>query len=85
MKKETTDHVVSVSRQWWLKVNTKPIRSHAFDGAAFPHIIKVQYTVDGQIYFRRKWIPASVNPPCPNTTIKVIYLESNPNKAKILL
>ena len=50
--------VVSVKKQWWLKVNTKPVRMHALDGAAFPHIIKVSYMVNGTEYFKRKWIRA---------------------------
>ena len=42
MDKETIGTVLSVAKQWWLKVNTKPIRMGALDGATFPHIIKVQ-------------------------------------------
>ena len=45
MEKETTGTVISVTKQWWLKVNRKPVRTHAMDGAAFPHIIKVKYTI----------------------------------------
>ena len=40
-QRETTGTVVSVARQWWLKVNTKPIRTGPSDGTVFPHIIKV--------------------------------------------
>ena len=50
MDKETVGTVLSVAKQWWLKVNTKPIRMGALDGATFPHIIKVQYVVDGNTY-----------------------------------
>ena len=42
MQKETTGTVISVPKQWWLKVNRKPVRNHAMDGAAFTHIIKVK-------------------------------------------
>ena len=41
MEKETMGTVISVIKQWWLKVNRKPARVHAMDGAAFPHTIKV--------------------------------------------
>ena len=58
MDKETTGTVISVKKQWWLKINTKSVRLHALDGAIFPHIIKVEYTVDGQTYTKRKWIGA---------------------------
>ena len=54
MNKETTGTVVSVSRQWWLKVNTKAVRAHALDGAIFPYVIKVNYTVDSKEYMKRK-------------------------------
>ena len=37
MDKETIGTVLSVAKQWWLKVNTKPVRMSALDGAAFPH------------------------------------------------
>ena len=50
MEKETMGTVISVIKQWWLKVNRKPARVHAMDGAAFPHIIKVKYTIDGKDY-----------------------------------
>lgn len=34
----------------WLKVNTKPARMHALDGAVFPHMIYFSYTVNGTEY-----------------------------------
>ena len=52
--KETNGKVISVSRQWWFKVNTKPIRLSGFDGAIYPYIIKVAYSVDGKEYFKRR-------------------------------
>ena len=53
MEKETMGTVISVTKQWWLKVNRKPVRAHAMDGAAFPHTIKVKYTIDGKDYICR--------------------------------
>ena len=84
MTKETSGTVVSVARQWWLKVNTKPVRMHALDGATFPHIIAVKYFVDGQEYTKRKWIKACDTPPALNTEMTVIYDENKPNKSKVL-
>ena len=43
----TKGTVISVKTQWWLKVNTKAVRFGPLDGATFPHIVKVKYTVDG--------------------------------------
>ena len=84
MDKETMGTVISVKKQWWLKINTKPVRTHALDGAIFPHIIKVQYTVDGKTYIKRKWIGANSQPPVAGSSVTVLYYGNNPNKAKIL-
>ena len=85
MEKETMGTVISVTKQWWLKVNRKPVRAHAMDGAAFPHTIKVKYTIDGKDYLCRKWIGAGNKVPDKGTTIKVTYCEDKPSKARIEL
>lgn len=85
MNKETKGIVISVAKQWWLKVNTKPIRMNALDGATFPHIIKVQYTVEGQVYIKRKWIGAGRPVPGVGSSLKVIYCGEKPGKAKVLV
>ena len=84
MDKETMGTVISVKKQWWLKINTKSVRMHALDGATFPHIIKVQYTVDGKTYTKHKWIGANSQPPEAGSSLTVLYWGNNPNKAKIL-
>ena len=84
MDKETTGTVLSVAKQWWLKVNTKPVRMGALDCAAFPHIMKVQYVVDGNTYTKRKWIGAGEAVPAVGSQVTVLYCSSKPNKAKIL-
>ena len=84
MDKETMGTVISVKKQWWLKINTKPVRMHALDGAIFPHIIKVQYTVDGKTYMKRKWIGANRQPPAEGSSVTVLYCGNNPNKANVL-
>lgn len=38
MEYKTIGIILSVKKQWWLKVNTKPIRKHALDGATFVSI-----------------------------------------------
>lgn len=58
MHEQTSGTVIAIKKQWWLKVNTKPVRKHMLDGATFPHIIKVQYEADGIPYTKRKWIGA---------------------------
>lgn len=84
MDKETAGIVLSVAKQWWLKVNTKPVRIHPLDGAVFPHIIKVQYTVDGKTYIRRKWIGPGHPTPRVGDVVKVLYCGENPRKARVL-
>ncbi len=83
MDKETTGTVVAVKKQWWLKINTKPIRMHALDGAIFPHIIKVEFTAQGQPYTKRKWIGAGKPVPHVGDSVTVLYCGENPQKAKI--
>ena len=84
MDKETMGTVISVKKQWWLKINTKPVRTHALDGAVFPHIIKVQYTVDGKTYIKRKWIGVNSQPPAEGSSVTVLYCGNNPNRANVL-
>ena len=84
MDKETIGTVLSVAKQWWLKVNTKPVRMGTMDGATFPHIIKVQYLVDGSTYTKRKWIGAGTTVPAVGSKVTVVYCSDKPAKAKIL-
>ena len=81
---ETTGTVVSVAKQWWLKINTKPVRMHVLDGATFPHVIKVRYAVNGTEYFKKKWIRACHQPPAAGAEVTVLYDENNPGKSKVL-
>lgn len=84
MDKKINGTVVAVARQWWLKINTKAVRMHTFDGAVFPHIIKVEYSVDGQTYTKRKWVSAGQPVPSVGSSVTLIYPERKPAKAKIL-
>lgn len=84
MDKQTNGTVVSASKQWWLKVNRKPARMHALDGAEFPYIIKVKYIVDGTEYTKRKWIGAGKPVPSVGSSVTVMYSSDKPSKAKVL-
>ena len=84
MDQKTVGTVVSAKKQWWLKVNTKPVRMHALDGATFPHIIKVRYVVNGNEYFKRKWIRACDRPPAVGAEVTVLYDENKPSESKVL-
>lgn len=85
MEKEVIGTVISVKKQWWLKVNTKSVRTNPFDGALFPHIVKIQYTVNGKCYTKRKWIGVYCAVPLVGSNATVLYSEHKPAKAKILL
>ena len=84
MNKETMGTVIFAQKQWWLKINTKSVRIGPLDGATFPYVIKVQYTVDGKIYIKRKWIGANDSVPAVGSSVTVLYCEEKPGKAKIL-
>lgn len=84
MEKTVKGTVVSVKKQWWLKVNTKPFRTHALDGAEFPYIITAQYSVDGKEYKVKKWIKAGYPVPELNSNVLVVYNEDNPKKGRIV-
>ena len=84
MDKEITGTVVSVAKQWWLKINTKAVRMGPLDGAIFPHIIKVQYIVGENTYTKRKWIGAGKPVPAIGSKLTVLYAADKPGKARIL-
>ena len=83
MENKTIGMILSVKKQWWLKVNTKPIRTHALDGAAFPHIVTVKYTVDGNEIIKKKWLSSSVTPPSVNERVTVVYRKDKPIRFRL--
>ena len=54
------------------------------DGAEFPYIIKIEYTVDGKAYTKRKWINAGDPVPKVGSNVQVMYNSDKPSKARIL-
>lgn len=83
MEIQTTGTVIAAAKQWWMKVNRKPIRMHALDGAEFPYIIKIEYTVDGKTYIKRKWINAGKPVPKLGSNVQILYDSDKPSKAKV--
>lgn len=84
MDKQTEGIVVSVKKQWWLKINSKQLRTGPLDGATFPYIIKVKYTVDGNEYIKWKWISAGLPVPKAGSVVQVLYNSDKPSKAKVM-
>ncbi len=85
MTKVTTGTVISAAKQWWLKVNTKAVRTLGSDGATYPYVIKVEYSVNATAYTKYKWLHAGNPVPSVGTAVKVSYEEDKPSKAKVLL
>ena len=83
MENMTTGTIVSVKKQWWLKINTRAVRAGALDGAMFPYVIKVQYAVAGREYVQRKWIMRKDYVPVVGDTVRVIYDDLKPERIKI--
>ena len=82
--KRTTGTIISAKKQWWLKVNKKPIRIGPMDGAAFPYIVKIRYVADGKEYIKRKWIGTKYPVPVQGSTIQLDYDENQPEKIKVV-
>ena len=85
MVKETEGIIIAIKKQWWLKINTKALRTNTLDGAKFPHVVKAKYVVDGTEYVGKKWVSIYDELPKMNQIIRVYYEEDNPKKAKIKL
>ena len=84
MDKQTEGIVISVKKQWWLSIRTKALKTSPSDGAIFPHIMKVKYTVDGQEYTKRVWINAGLPVPKVGSAVQLLYSLDRPSKAKII-
>jgi hypothetical protein len=85
MQGQTTGTIISAKKQWWMKVNQKPIRTGGpLDGAAFPYIVKVRYTVNGTEYTKRKWIGTGHPVPVVGNTLSLAYDMDRPERVKIV-
>ena len=76
----TAGTVTKVHTCWYVKVNTKPARVHAMDGAAFPHVITFRYAVDGAEYTGRRFLWANVQCPQNGENISVYYDPEKPRR-----
>ena len=83
---QTTKGIISSARQlWFIKINTKAVRSNSMDGAIFPSVIKVTYTVNGTDYCKRKFLSAYVRCPNQGESVTVFYQDNKPAKSRIEL
>ena len=82
---QTEGTVTEVKTCYWLKVNTKPVRTHAGDGALFPHIIHFTYSVDGQAYNGKRYVNWNKRCPVKDEKLIVYFEKNNPSKYAIIV
>lgn len=70
--------ITGMKKCWWIKINTKPIRSDFLDGAVFPYTIFFKYSVNGTEYSGRKFIGLNTRGLNPGAKITVYYDGSHP-------
>lgn len=83
--KEVKGTVTQVKTCCWLKVNTKAVRTNMADGARFPHILHISYTVDGKTYTAKRWVPWHQRCPVKDEIIAVHYEPEAPEKYGVFL
>lgn len=76
---KTTGTVIEVKKIWWIKVKLKAVRLHPTDGVAFPHSVKVKYTVGGREYSKKVYVPWRILPPQKGAEVAVNYNEDRPS------
>jgi len=70
--------IVKVDRCWWLKVNTKPVRTNSYDGALFPHMAEFTYEVEGVEYRGKCYVSYTKPRPGIGQRVTVYYDPQNP-------
>ena len=82
---KTEGIVVDVKTCWWLKVNTKALRTSAMDGAMFPHIIHFTYVVSGQTYQGKRYVHRNKQCPVAGQKLTVYFEKNDPAKYAVIL
>lgn len=83
---EQTEGVITeVKICWWLKINTKPVRTHMMDGAVFPHIIHFTYTVGGQTYQGKRYVHYNKRCPEKGEKLTIYYEWEDPAKYAVIV
>lgn len=82
---KTEGTVTAVKTCWWFKVNTKPVRRHAGDGAAFPHIIHFDYQVAGRSFTGKRWVSWDRRCPVVGERVTVHYEEGAPERSAVIV
>lgn len=82
---QTQGTVTQVKTCWWLKVNTKSVRTSAIDGALFPHIICFTYTVYGETYQGKRYVNWNRRCPVVGERLTVHFEKNDPAKYAMIL
>ena len=82
---KTEGKVTEVKTCWWLKVNTKPVRTSMMDGAVFPHIIHFSYTVHGETYRGKRYVNWNKRCPEKGEKLTVYYEKEAPAKFAVIV
>ena len=82
---KTEGGITEVKTCWWLKINTKPVRTHGMDGAVFPHIIHFTYTVNGYEYRGKRYVNWNRQCPQKGEKLTVYYEKEDPAKYAVIV
>lgn len=70
--------ITEMKKHGWIKINTKPVRTHSLDGALFPYTVFFRYSVNGRDYEGRKFVGLNTNGLRVGGKITVYYDGENP-------
>ena len=76
--KKVTATVTEIKVCWWLKINTKPVRTNTWDGAVFPHMVHFEYEVNGKTYTGMRYWSWRLTPPARGAAIEIRYDPDDP-------
>lgn len=77
--------IIDAKKIWWLKINKKQLRMTPADGATFPYLLKVKYTINNLDYEKKKmvyWENENIN---VGEKVIVTYDEEKPSKVLSLI
>lgn len=81
----TKGKIEKVTKCWWVKVNKKAARTNGLDGALFPHLMTVSYSVNGKKYKKTRYIGLKESLICIFGTVDVFYDKNKPSRCTIKL
>lgn len=82
---QTEGTVTEVKTCYWFKVNTKPVRAYAGDGAVYPHIIHFTYNVAGQNYTGKRYVQWNKRCPVKGEKLTVYFEKDKPSKYAVIV